>query len=176
MKSPMNSIAERFKDLTLDKKPVEVHDWFDLDSEHVKELINVLKQIDPSYNINVRSWSQLKSKMPLLNEYIEKHCLIGEYLQEQFICQDADCEFCQVKIGRNIRTPETLDGVLRAKVLAPMLRPVTDPSDSNHYLKPEETRKAIVDKKLTVKDLEKEMGNREVVLAVKLEVGVLLNP
>ena len=88
---------------------------------------------------------------------VEKHCLIGEYLQEQFICQDVDCEFCRVKIGRHVRTPETLDGVLRAKVLAPMLRPVTDPSDPNHYLKPEETMKAIVDKKLTVKDLEKEI-------------------
>eukprot|EP00957_Ditylum_brightwellii_P010764 815867-Ditylum_brightwellii.AAC.1 len=96
----------------------------------------------------------------LLFEFIENQCLHGQYggyLAETTICQTMSCKCCQTLIGRGLCTPDTSDGLLRAEVLAPMIHRVKDLSDSDHFLKPEFTRKHINEFDLIIEDLKKQI-------------------
>ena len=53
-------------------KHVEVHDWPG-DSQK-KELVDALLLFDPKHDSSVRSWSQLKKKMPDLHKIFTTHC------------------------------------------------------------------------------------------------------
>ena len=148
-------MAERIGQLTLQGKPLKIHDW--PKDDDTKELTDALLKIDPSYSSDVRSFSQLKSTFPLLYEFVLTHCFFHDYLTEITICEDKKCKFCLEKFSRGVCTPDKNDGILRATVLAPMLRPEKDPSDQNHYIKPELTRKFISDHHLSFEDIENEL-------------------
>ena len=72
MNDPMEKVKNRFKELTLHGNSVEVHDWPG-GGVGKEELDIALKKNDPSFNCNIRLWSQLKTKMPLMSEFIEGH-------------------------------------------------------------------------------------------------------
>ena len=52
---------------------MEVVDW--PSDDDVQELYNALRKIDPAFSTDVRSWSQLKKKMPKMYKFILKHCI-----------------------------------------------------------------------------------------------------
>jgi len=92
----------------------------------------------------------------MLYKFIQSHCRIHDYLTEITICENPDCEVCRVKIGRDVRTPTTSDGAFRARVLGPMTRPVQNRKEPNHFYKPKEARKYMLDNNMSLDDLKKE--------------------
>ena len=152
---PMKQLEERMGDTLLHNKRVEVHRY--AEDPQVDELKGCVRVIEPAYSEDIKSWSQVETKNPLMHEFIQGHVLFHDYLTEITICEEPTCKFCPTKIGRGIRTPETSDGALRAAILSPMPRPVKDPSDKKHFLKPEVTRQYIIDNKLGFEDLKKEL-------------------
>lgn len=91
---------------------------------------------------------KLDQAMPILYEFFKTHCHHHEYLTEITICEDSNCEVC-AKLARSIRTPKTKDGLLRDTILRPMGRPVADKGNVGHFVPPNKTRAAILEKKMS---------------------------
>ena len=129
-------------------------DWA-TDSE-VQEIINVLKLIDPGYDISIRSWGKFKSHMPILYEFFQSHVRHHDYMTEISICDKPDCNVCR-KFSKGLRTPITKDGLSRYILLRPMDRPVADPMNPGHYISPSKTASFITEKSLSFNQLKKEL-------------------
>ena len=112
MQPPMDTVANRFSQMNLDGRAVEIVDWPD----EVSEIVNALKEIEPGFDTSVRSWGQFKLKYPVLYEWFNNHVRHHEYLSEISICDSEACTVCR-KLGRNVRTPDTKDGCLRELTL-----------------------------------------------------------
>ena len=85
--------------------------------------IYLLKGIDPGFSIDICTWGQFKSNMPILYKWFQTHVLFHDYLTEIVICDKANCNICRA-FGVGLRTSMTNDGRLRDVLLRPMDRPV----------------------------------------------------
>ena len=72
------------------------------------------------------------------------------------MCGKDGCQMC-TSIGRDVRTPETdIDGQnLQEELLSWLPLPIPNPSDKDHYLPANVTKKHIERKSLSFKDLKK---------------------
>ena len=96
--------------------------------------------------------------MPALWDFYQTHVHHHNYLVEITLCERNDCVHChQSIIGRSVRTPNTQAGALRSRVLSPMTRPVLDPANKGHCMKPEAARKHIIENDLSLEVLKLEL-------------------
>ena len=72
------------------------------------------------------------------------------------MCGKDGCQMC-TSIGRDVRTPETdIDGQnLQEELLSWLPLPIPNPSDKDHYLTANDTKKYIEKKSLSFKDLKR---------------------
>jgi len=152
LQPPMDTVANRFSQMNLDGRAVEIVDWPD----EVNEIVNALKEIEPGFDTSVRSWGQFKSKFPVLYEWFNNHVRHHEYLSEISICDSKACTVCR-KLGRNVRTPDTKDGCLRELTLRHMDRPIADRSNVGHFVPPSQTKAVTLKKKMTFDQLKAEL-------------------
>ena len=54
--------------------------------DDVKVLTNLLEGIDPGFSIDIRTWGQFKSNMPILYEWFQTHVLFRDYLTKIVTC------------------------------------------------------------------------------------------
>ena len=143
MMYPQRIVEEIFRNLTLDGRPVVVQNY--ATEEDVDLLREALSKFCPNFSEDYRSKSQL-SKMPEIKRLLESpdHCRITPFTFELRLCGKTGCVICAL-IGR---TPKIPNAVVQGKNLRDeMLRwidlPVPDPSDKEHFLPPQQARKAI---------------------------------
>ena len=154
MAYPISQIEKRFAKATLENKPVKVIDW--ATSSEVQEIINVLKEIDPGYDIVIRSWGNFKSHMPVLYEFFKTHVFHHDYMTEISICDKDDCQVCR-KFGKSLRTPHVKDGLSHYTLLRRMDRPVNDPGNPGHFVPASKTSAFIAEKRMSFDQLKKEL-------------------
>ena len=106
----------------------------------------LLKDIDPGFSINIRSWGKFKSKMPILHECMETHMRHHTYLTEIKTFDDSNCKSLR-KFGDGLRMLNTTNSLLRDDDLRTTDRPVEDPGRLCHFVLPETTRGFVAEKK-----------------------------
>ena len=158
MEYPLQQLREKTAKAKLEGKPLEVIEW--PTDDEVQELIDLLKSIDKGFDISIRAWGKFKSHMPVLYEWYQTHVRNGKYLSEFSKCDKSSCTICRLS-SEGLRTPNTEDGMLCYTLLCPMDYPVNNPSDPGHFLPPNKTAKYIAEKKLTFKQLMKELPNKD---------------
>ena len=121
MQTPIDKIARRYEQMEVDGKHMKVVPW--PGDDDVQILTDLLKGIDPGFGIDIHTWGQFKSNMPILYEWYQTHVLFHDYLTEIVACDKAGCNVCRA-FGVGLRTPVTYGGRLRYVLLRPMDRPV----------------------------------------------------
>ena len=133
-----------------------MHDW--PSAEDAEELYDWIAKIEPKYDPNVRAWSQFERKMPDAYKFFKTHARFSPHCYEITVCKNTDCVMCRERLGRSVRTPETKDGALRARVLSNITRPVVDTKGGGeHFMKPADARKYSFDNNLSLEELKKQM-------------------
>ena len=143
MMYPQRLDEERFRNLTLDGRPVVVQNY--ATEEDVDLLREALSKFCPNFSEDYRSKSQL-SKMPEIKRLLESpdHCCITPFTFELRLCGKTGCAIC-ASIGRTPKTPNVVvQGTnLRNEMLRWIDLPVLDPYDKEHFLPPQQAREAI---------------------------------
>ena len=143
MDYPKKMIEKRFSELTLDNRPVVVHDY--ASKNDVDRIHDALTTFDPDFRVKYRSKSQLK-KMPWIQKLLESsdHCRQTPYTFELRLCGKDGCNIC-ARINRTPRTPNVMvNGKnLRAETIRWLDLPIPNPSDGDHYSPHKEAWKMI---------------------------------
>ena len=154
----IDKIACRYEQMEVNVKHMKVVPWpGDVD---VKVQTNLLKGIDPGFSIDIRTWGQFKSNIPIIYECFQNHVLFHDYLTEIVICDKANCNICRA-FGVGLRTSMTNDGRLRDVLLRPMDCLVNDTNRVGHFVVPKKTRAWIAEKKMTIFQLKDVLPRRD---------------
>ena len=100
----------------MEGRPVEVS--HKVTPQSVAKFHETLKQMDENYNSKIRSSSDC-SKIPVLNSFLESHCVLTPYSFSVRKCGDDDCNLCSP-----IRCPDLHKEVVFQRQPTPRLNPM----------------------------------------------------